>query len=233
MQSQDRSLSGIPDSEWKALSEKIRDANGRVLLLVHPFYDYVHDKQYVETIHNLLRKSKIPVIILEPHNKIRETEDGLWAIGAKSAFIISTISSGPAVLKSLKPVPKKRLGDADLEMTRFFKKLKSVGVKALFIGGMYAWAQNHGSVSKAEGRMFPNWESKNDFTVSAGCAGYTYRRAIELGIGMVRLIPNALYPSKPQRTFRETAKKMPLRSRLIQNDVKPNRLARLLRRKPK
>ncbi|MDD4983352.1 MAG: hypothetical protein PHH82_00745 [Candidatus ainarchaeum sp.] len=224
MYSQDRSLEGIPESEWKELSKRISEAGGRVLLLVHPFYNSVTDKRYYDTLYALLRKSKIPIITLEEERRIHETNGRFKAFGAKQVFFISTAPGSSEVIVGKKQAVDLRgntygYDHYDYGLTVFHDKLKSLGVRHLFIGGQKTHYVEHErwhpllghkipvekkhlkETIELESKRYPHLRTPPGKTILLGCAGDHYSRALKR-LEKVTLIPNLVSPDKPIRKKR-------------------------------
>lgn len=89
-----RSLRDIEKRQWQELAAKVRTANGKVIVLVHPFfYTKPGMDKFEASVVKTLRQSKTPVVILVEQEKIRERQARLEALGVSGRHLI--LPTGP------------------------------------------------------------------------------------------------------------------------------------------
>lgn len=211
-------LRDIPEQEWQKLAERVREAGGRLIVLVHPFFSIGKGaafKKYSGAIGRILSKSKVPVVILEPYNSITFGM-GLLRMSAKNNVLaIPTSQNNPESLLGIRT--KKKNGRIAFEWIHDHghKELltilaEKVGVKNVLVGGMYVNKRASESVSEYEKRWLTSrgprpknglWHySRSPYT--GACAGSTYEALIKSGkFETVRWIPNAMYDHHLRRPF--------------------------------
>jgi hypothetical protein len=183
------------------LVELVKEANGKVILLVHPYYDSQADEIYWKSLNKILSQNKTPVIILEADQKIHELKDQLLTRQAK-CFILPTFSASHIL----------RFGsNFDIKQKDLAEFLTEIGAKKVFVGGqvflhapltkksMFSpkmWAtilRNY----KNERVLHKRNPSKGIKWVSCGgCVGQTYSNLIEQG-HKPRILSRTVHQDRP------------------------------------
>lgn len=182
----------------KAVDEfqaQVAKSKGKVLLLVHPFFDMRKAKQtpqYLDKLRTTVARSKIPVIILDAVSEIRDKN----IFTQNNHFVIpsSPFAAQPAMT---------------WDYTHEF--LKKAGVKTILISGMLSYANPHPSFKsdplhdRMRRSVIAAYEKQNlnirpKRSVHYGCVSVAYEsfiRANQEGkYEKIRLIPNLLSPNK-------------------------------------
>ncbi len=174
----------MPMFPWKRSEFKrlVKKSNGKVVLLVHPFFP--HDSEegavaYKKNIAKLARSAKAPLVVLEEWNKKRKTKKRLNA-----QFIYPTIKGYPTPL----------LGWNFIHLL-----FKQAGVKTVLIGGAY-------SLRTISTLAVPTEVAKHEAQIPRrpingcgfACVAETYKQMIAAGHPKVRLLPAMVFPDKPK-----------------------------------
>lgn len=129
-----QSLEDIEQADWRKITRAIKESNGKVMVLVHPFFYERVRKAYNRVMDGLLVKSKIPVIILEEGKNVRKLKKHLKKLNAPKHLILPTDDADPKLVKSIDPKTKKPvLGKEEAELIEL---LEQTGAKKIFVGGM-------------------------------------------------------------------------------------------------
>ncbi|MFH1257784.1 MAG: hypothetical protein ABIG96_06305 [Candidatus Micrarchaeota archaeon] len=166
---------------WAKFIRDAKKANGRVLVVVHPYYwQITRYFGYGHKLRNLVAKSKIPVLILEEAHK---AEESAAHFGDRPYFLLT--GKGKAT-------PKEGWGHIE----RLFK---AAGIKAAFVAGQMA---SHADLADDEHtRAILDYEKANvprmRRTINDECVGWTYAELIKMKIPKVRLVPKVTFPDKP------------------------------------
>ncbi len=200
-------LEEVPESEWKKLAGKIKAANGKLVVLIHPFFDEEGSQQYKKTIAALLAQTKTPVLVLEESHLASKLK-ARFQKQRIQVFVIPTATSDQEVFvrsdekgKLEKPYSK---GLLDSGAEKLVNSLIRAGARKIFVGGMQALEDRIGDaiVREYERQWLPVIRSVRKATVTKGCAGTLYRNFIhQRRFEKVRLIPSASWPVKPEYTI--------------------------------
>ncbi|MBN1940796.1 MAG: hypothetical protein JW772_01285 [Candidatus Diapherotrites archaeon] len=189
-------LQRISAKQWAALEKKIKRANGKVIVLVHPFYNDKGGEKYAKTIAGLLTQAKTPVIILEDIFNTGKTGKRLREMNAPKHLIIATARNDSEIIlkmDSIRGTPR-----YDNSILLFAKKLKRLGVRQVQIGGMESKSAYSMDVFEHEAKTLRT-RKPTIHTISQGCVGAIYKDLIRLGgFERVILVSNAVYPEKPR-----------------------------------
>ena len=165
---------GCTLENYRSLKERIEKTDGRVTVLVHPFYEYEHARKPPEndTLKDRLdrvtksleerisgmRKYEVPVIVLQEKNHLPRRDLHLLGAPEQNIFFIPTADSDPMPLFSystqLRRGPDSLIGG----WRETIDVLKDLKVKEIEIGGMYLWGEFGGCVGatrKVLGKEFP------------------------------------------------------------------------------
>ena len=180
--------------QQEQLAHFVAKANGKAILLVHPYLGKHADKWYFKSLKNILAQTKTPVIILEGNPTVQKLEGFLSTKRAK-CFVLPTGYASPA-LSSGKT--------EDWEQKDLAELLKSVGVKKVFLGGKYS---DYGHDAKLTGIALKHEEELRKRAkihdhpapkaTVIGCTGITYSNLIKSGIN-VRVLSQSVYPDRPE-----------------------------------
>ncbi len=182
----------------KAVDEfqaQVAKSKGKVLLLVHPFFDLQKAKQtplYLDKLRAVASRSKIPVIVLDAQSEIRDK--GVFTKSNHFVIPSSPFAAQPAMT---------------WDYTHEF--LKKAGVKTVLIGGMLSYANPHSSFKSDElhdirrRRAIAAYEKQNlrvkpKRSVHYGCVAVAYESFIKANqdgkYEKIRLLPAVLSPNK-------------------------------------
>lgn len=185
------------------LRERIRSANGKVVLLVHPFYlqghpDFVTQAAaYWRTVHKLLRQRKTPLIVLQTKSGTRKLYNILQKIKAlRDTIVIPTLDGAPQAL-----LHEKR-GYFDEEHALLIDTLAKAGARTVHLGGSHAWNFRTSTAQEVleheKEWLSPEAAKKaTKGTAHLGCMGETYLALVRSKKFKVRPIPEAMLPHKP------------------------------------
>ncbi|MBI4210967.1 MAG: hypothetical protein HY544_05705 [Candidatus Diapherotrites archaeon] len=188
-------ITKIPPAELKLFRQRVMAANGRVRVLVHPFFES-GDRTYRSVVKRVLSSGRVPVVVLGEYSEIEKLQSRLRRVGAANVLVIPTGFQDGA------PILRFTLGGPVLDESRseLIGLLKSSGVNRVEIGGVYAAQGESQNVVSAE-RAWQNHGHKKAsgnakylrLPLSNGCAGSTYRAFVEARkFGAVRWIPGAI-----------------------------------------
>ncbi|MDP6670974.1 MAG: hypothetical protein QGI60_04110 [archaeon] len=127
-----KSLGDIGRKQWKELAAKVRTAQGKVIVLVHPFqYTEPGMGKFEAGVVNTLRQRKAPVVILEAQERIKETQERLRALGVSGHLIIPTSAKDPRII--LKTAFLRRMAHYDKVVDPgLIEHIKKDGIKKVF-----------------------------------------------------------------------------------------------------
>jgi len=198
-------LEDVPKSELEKTAKLIANANGRVMVVVHPFApieyfssppeDKVNKKveSYKQTLLNSMKGSKIPVIVFEEVHKMKSTITELEKIGLNEKVLLLPTSVGLGIMRT------RIQSNSPPNRKEMIALLKSLGTKRVVLGGAYTEANYSKEVWEHEAKG-PKNRVPSIKTISRGCVGGLYRDLITSGqFEFIRLMPNAIYGHKPQR----------------------------------
>lgn len=230
------SLQDVPQKDWAVFGERVRSAGGRAIVLVHPFYKRLlslrPDKKYYGAINGLLKKSKVPVVILEEAHKIGWLKKRLRELGTKNHLILPTDYDSPRLLVG--PDPKTKHIVLDEESAELAKRLHEAGAKSIQVGGLYTTEKYSSKVEEYERKWLPKENQPSKKTIAAGCAGATYEELINSGkFEKVRLMQNACYRDRPLYPLAGEPRQAPLtahRKKLSRSKLFYKRLLNFKRR---
>ena len=97
--------------KWELLKKRVEKAGGRAIIIMHAFYGNPRHQQYLSVLGGLLKRSKKPVIMLEPEFSLVSFEKRVRGLG--EVFLVPTRAHIPSMEASGKY--KK-----DVEMLRSF-----------------------------------------------------------------------------------------------------------------
>lgn len=143
------SLEDITELQWTQLARKVIESNRRVIVLVHPLYNPASQK-YSGSLAGLLKKSKIPIIILEEAEKIP---------GLKRAFlnefklrkqhlILPTAADYPDLI--VEKAKQRKEAEISPDSKKLIEILETLGAKSVFVGGMQAVRHSSKAVKEYE-----------------------------------------------------------------------------------
>ncbi len=167
----------------------VQRSNGRILLLVHPFYlrhlNRVHGykvsvrvQRHEKAMEGINRRSNLPTVILEETPHIAATHSSL---GKRNPFFVPTNLSHPRPTDGWQA-----LHDA----------LRQARVKTILVGGTMARLAYKGKKDKKVRRYEELLFKVPDKHITDGCAGITYAKLVKAKHGAVWLVPSLLYPHK-------------------------------------
>lgn len=138
------------------MKAEIQKSGGKVLVIVHPYYEkydpfYTRHPQNAEKarrLENRLEKwlsssssRRPPVFVLEEESVVWRTSDHLSELGAKHVYYVPTEAESPTpIFQAVYSNGHNTDGNWD----QFSKVLKSLGVRKIYIGGM--WLESQDSV---------------------------------------------------------------------------------------
>ncbi len=190
------------EASW--LSEAVRKANGKLVLVVTP-WDSAPSTRFEKVYHKMVSQAKTPVIILESHKHIEELKAEFKSKGMPIPVILPTGEENPFLFTGGRR-------PADQEQNDLAHILRGLGVREVKLGG--AFSQRFADSAEATPRGTINYEeiAKHEEKlrqrvgldtvnyaelITHGCVGFTYRNLISHGFG-VRLISPMLWPTKPE-----------------------------------
>lgn len=213
----------IPDEDWRLLAKKIRAANGRVIIAVHPHILGPNSTNYGSSISKLVSQFHTPVIILAEDSFFSMTREWLDKLKAPPHLTVPTQDSYPYVSLST---------GVDSTHALLFDKIRGAGASTILVAGEETnchWLgdpEGGSKVVEQEKKWLGERGKHLNSAVWAGCAGSLYREFVTSPItgGMkIRLVPAAVWPEKPPY-FRDV--------RIRQALVKNRGLISRIRRKP-
>jgi|GEM_PF-5043506 len=194
---------GVSRKKMELLAQKVKSADGKVIVLVHPWY-VKEKKQYSSVVKGLLAQNKVPVIILQENKKMEQARRRIRKLGPASHLIIRTEEHGPMqILKHEnnyfnKPIP---------DFERIYQMIDAIGGKAVFLGGLESkngqnvWPEKE--IEQYEQEWLQNRKvpaGKKTYDIE-NCVGYTYRGLVLNAMNAkvkgkkplkIRLMPGAL-----------------------------------------
>jgi hypothetical protein len=72
----DFDLKSIPEKTVQKLKQRIQEANGKLIIVVHPYFNVFNQTSYLNSIKKNLHQSNTPVIVLEQFHLINPEEAG-------------------------------------------------------------------------------------------------------------------------------------------------------------
>ncbi|MEK6924114.1 MAG: hypothetical protein AABW54_02665 [Candidatus Micrarchaeota archaeon] len=191
---QDHLFSEIPDERWQRLKEEVEAANGKAIVLVHPFFPASegHDARYITTVLRLLKQRKTPVIILEEAHGIPALKASLSIMrAAPGHLIIATINLSHCLASNLTKNPS-----IEPNFRHFARRLKATGIKMLYVGDRLTYNNpDHPELAEYERKILGK-ESYGQ--IARGCAGGAYQQLAESGEFKVRPLTSAMFPYRPE-----------------------------------
>lgn len=188
-----RSLQDITEARWQKLKQDIKKAKGRVIVLVHPF-GLRGNKSYLRAVNGLLKKSNVPIVILEEYEIIPRTIKKLRSLKVQRHLILPTEETDPLLLthyRNGKPV-------FSTSYRKIARILKSAGARKVFVGGQETHSGVDPVVRSHEKRTYLRIKELS-YPVSGGCAGGIYANLIHSKkFNAVKLIPEGVYPMRPR-----------------------------------
>ena len=187
-------LNQIPKERWKELKQRVQKSKGIGILLIHPYYEETGENStYAHTINKLISQTKVPVIVLEPHNTWEQHQEKYPA----HVTVIPTEKYDPS------PLLETENNDSDHKHKVLATLLKKIGVKKLRLGGMESQFGKYPDstanwmelIRQNEKRM---GKPETTTLIAYGCLGVTYTNLVSSGkLKTVELIPPATFPSRP------------------------------------
>lgn len=181
------------------LREAVRRANGKVVVLMHPWFNpltLVKTAGYVPVLTKLMTESKVPVVIFEEMDRLLERR---MVSSPASFFFVATTPQMPVPIESWSSI---------------HETFARAGVKTVLIGGMYSLLKDcnrwkgDASLDKKRAREIRDHDSalplRPKESVIHGCVAVAYHSFItarnEKGrlFPKVRLMPQVLAPDKPK-----------------------------------
>jgi len=188
-------LEDITEAEWESFKEKVKGADNKVVVLVHPFYRQTGEKTYDRVIAALLQQSMTPVIILEEVRNFKNTRERF-----PHHMVLPTNNNDPELKQARMPYGPQYMGYSALA-----EVLKNVGAREIYVGGMVSntsFAEIKEVVEERKRFGEKGW-NVTSFPLT-GCAGFVYLQLLWAKgfdkirlFNTVRLLSNALYPDKP------------------------------------
>jgi hypothetical protein len=203
----------IPAHEWDTLRQKIARAGGRVIVMVHPYFyknggptadSKTTNKSMGEFdghVDKLLRQQKIPVVVLEGHTHIEQTQNR-FKIMRVHPLIIPTEPESWRIRHSGK---NSSAVTHDESQKQLINRLHNAGAKNVMIAGAEALPNEDRDVEAYEKRVHPKGIPR-EIPLTGSCAGNTYANLVKSEHFQnkdIRYHPGALFPyspyNKPQR----------------------------------
>jgi hypothetical protein len=202
-------LKGITEQDAAKLAESVKKSKGSLIVLVHPYFQNVDDEGYFRTIGGIIGKRK-NLVILQEQEKVPQLRAHLKRL-QRPCIIIPTPTQYSAPL----------LADncADHGHGELYGFAKSVGAKAVFLGGMNLFDRDVDADNLHVEQYERNWlqardRKKNPEAVRAPsktastkqCVGNAYNELVRHAMLdkkkgnaplAVRLMPGAAYGPMP------------------------------------
>ena len=197
-------------AELGNLRERVMQAGGKVIVIVHPFY-LPGDRAYKQALRKLVAQQKTPVLILEDADKISKLKQRLakWPTG--NCIILPTLGGEVKLILKLDGAGRQVLEERGKELGGL---LKEAGARKVFLGGTMTVRVPSVAIARHERRLVPEGRmvlASN--TIGGGCVGLTYRRLIISGLfGEVRLLKNACFRQRPEHPVDRKLAKPPKRA---------------------
>ncbi|MFA5763606.1 MAG: hypothetical protein WC915_02245 [archaeon] len=198
----------------------VKQADGNVLLIVHPFFEENLDKhgasanspeylEYKKRLIDTMRLSKRPIVVMEEDKHKKSTQKRLNKLGVNS-IVISTLN-GNAIINTFDNFFKHKAGrnlnknllSEKEKIEPIAKLLVQLDARNIQLGGSLSYLENsvlRSQIIRAfESKMFPH-RKVPVLTVGKGCLGSTYSRLINhhaKDFDKIRLMPHLCYPDKP------------------------------------
>lgn len=225
-------LENITKEQWSELEMKVRAANGKVILLVHPFFriGMERNKDYYKIIIKILKQTRTPVVVLEERTKFAKTRAKLEKLEAAGHLMIATgWDKGLPMLKRFGGDVKENW---DIKHQELIMRLERAGAEKFFVAGRRTYPRHKlykidgtvRAIREYEKSRLPKKKPGNGVYSSepfaAGCAGGLYgdlilfrKRAIWLPKAIdLEGLATSPYPAPSLRRKRVKATK-PKRSR--------------------
>jgi len=190
-----KSLKDIKRKQWTKLRKAVEQANGKLIVLVHPYFEG-HTISYLKSIEGLLKTSKTPILILEEYAAVSRTRKRLAKLNAAHHLILPTASADSSLIKRIRIFYGDRIADKNFDA--FKDILKKAKVKSVFVGGGLTHRNTKEFVAAYERSWLPEFREPSSKPISDGCAGTVYQELIKSGEFKTRLIPKAVFPNMPQ-----------------------------------
>jgi len=203
-------LKKIPQEEWNDLSQKIVRARGKVVVLVHPFFEDI-GPEYNKLAEKILLQRKTPVVILEPAFRVKETRQRLEKLGASNYLIIPTGAKSERIIRSTDFFDVSFGRGAEKKSAQLIERLAQAGAKNVILGGMYLDRIFESRVVDS----LSGKELRAKVQRKPGCLGATYERVKgSKRFEKVVLMPKA-HISTLDVSIKSVASKAPHRRRLF------------------
>ncbi len=164
---------------------EVAKSKGKVVVVVHPFYDHWKTSfpvEYFDRVNALIKQSKAPVIILEEHDRVHVTRAMLKA----RAFFVRTKIADPTPVAGWRKV---------------HELLQAAGARTILIAGSYALHTNP-TPRLIDDQLIRQYEMtlgrNRRVPIVGGCVAGAYEQMIRQGYEKVRLVPQVVYPDKPK-----------------------------------
>lgn len=189
-----------PQRDLLSLKKKAAASDGKVIVLVHPYYHPQAGKEYFNRVERILLQKRTPVVIMEEHFEIPELRKRLRKMGAPRHVILPTGESTSAAFM--------RKAYEDKSYASVYAALKEAGAKKVFVGGMYSYKRfpTNSTVEAYEREWQKRDDSNREQYSLGGCAGHAYNRLVEQVMKnakggapeiTVRMLPRVVFPDAP------------------------------------
>lgn len=197
----------LTDEQFAKLSRAVKAANGRLFMIVHPYYDihpmvippHENNPRYAKILKAIFSQKKIPILVLEEAKSTERLEKTLRGFGVELPPILVT-----------EPDSERLLNSVHLYQEDLAELLKKVGARQILIGGQRTLiddlldSKGTGPVRK---KILENEKTLNEragitkpneyLAILAGCAGATYSNLLKHGL-KARLVSPAVYPFRTE-----------------------------------
>ncbi len=172
----------------RVFSRRVETSKGRVLVLVHPYYES-GDPRYRAVIAKFSR-AKMPVVVLEESNKVSSTRSRMASL---APFVVSTMPDDP---------------EPERGWSALHELLKRSGVKRIFLAGVQAKAYDPSTTAEklSSTRERVVWADKFVYggdgrnprgVAMRGCLGWAYAHFKSAGYARISFLPAASWPDRP------------------------------------
>ncbi len=177
-------------------TEAVKRSKGKVVVLVHPFYlDYSpSDESWAQNAEQRQRHREIvlklakahprvPIVVLEEEGKAQQTHA---VLSAPNSFYVNTYESNPNPVSGWK---------------KLHRAFENSGVKTVLLGGQLAHKEHLSFLTSLYGDIKAHDAKLNrppGSSIVRGCVAGAYNEIIEAKYAKVRLLPNLLFPDKPE-----------------------------------
>ena len=199
---------GLTQKGMEEFSQKVRKVNGKVIILVHPWFEE-GTKEQRGVINGLLAQKQVPAIILEQNRKelLQNAKTKLEALKAPNHTIILTDKGSPNQILKDGKVDASTLSEPNKNFEKMYRIIKAAGGRSVFVGGLLSTKEYREfgmdrDIERYERKRL-NWKvplGKKEYDICK-CVGRTYAGLVKNAVVdekngniplNIRMIPGAI-----------------------------------------